>query len=159
MKKAITAEEMLVRMAGLCANAEQCSADIREKVLKKGFSAEVADKIVDYLVSNKYIDDVRYARAFSADKVKFSGWGKLKVKMHLRVKKIPDAAIRDGLEYVSEEDYSESLRRSLKLKAKSLNLNDVKDRQKLYRHLASRGFESQLIISEIRKYMSGYETS
>lgn len=145
---------MLVRMAGLCANAEQCSADIREKVIKKGFTPEVADKIVDYLVKNRYVDDSRYARAFAVDKVRFSGWGKIKIRTYLKAKRLPETVINEGVAYISDEDYLSSLRKSLVSKAKSLDLSEVKDRQKLYRHLASRGFESQLIISEIRKHIS-----
>lgn len=156
MKKTMTAEEMLVRMAGLCANAEHCSSDIREKVIKKGFPTDVADKIVAYLVDNKYVDDCRYARAFATDKVRFSGWGKIKIRMYLKGKRLPEAVISVGIECVTDADYLQSLRKSLVSKARSLDMSEVKDRQKLYRHLASRGFESQLIISEIRKYMSEY---
>lgn len=149
MKRPITPEEMLVRMAGLCAGAEQCSADIREKVIKKGFSAAVADKIVDYLVKNKYIDDSRYAKAFASDKVRFSGWGRNKIRMYLKAKRIPEAIINRGLASISDADYAESLRKALAAKARSLDLGEVADRRKLYRHLASRGFESSLIIKEI----------
>lgn len=136
-------------MAGLCAGAEQCSADIREKVIKKGFSAAVADKIVDYLVKNKYIDDSRYAKAFASDKVRFSGWGRNKIRMYLKAKRIPEAIINRGLASISDADYAESLRKALAAKARSLDLGEVADRRKLYRHLASRGFESSLIIKEI----------
>lgn len=153
MKRPPTPQEMLVRMAGLCAGAEQCSADIRGKVLKKGFSEEVADKIVGYLVKNRYLDDARYARAFAADKVKFSGWGRIKVRMHLKARHLSDSIIEQALEYLDEEEYLQSLRKSLSAKARTLDLADVNDRRKLYRHLASRGFESSAIVSEIRKYM------
>lgn len=153
MKKAISEDEMLVRMAGLCAGAEHCSADIREKVLKKGFSPVVAENIVEYLVKNRYIDDSRYARAFAADKVKFSGWGRAKIRMHLKARHISEADIRQGLEYIKDEEYAEALRKALIAKARNLDLSEVSDRQKLYRHLASRGFESSPIIKEIRSYM------
>lgn len=136
-------------MAGLCAGAEQCSADIREKVLKKGFSAAAADKIVDYLVKNKYIDDSRYAKAFASDKVRFSGWGRNKIRVYLKAKRIPDPIISRGLASINDTDYTESLRKALAAKARSLDLGEVADRRKLYRHLASRGFESSLIIKEI----------
>lgn len=141
---------MLVRMAGLCAGAEQCTADIRNKILKTGFSSEEASQMIDYLKANKYLDDARYARAFASDKVRFSGWGRMKVRMGLRAKGMSDSIISQALENINEEDYADSLRNALAAKARSLNLNDVKDRQKLYRHLASRGFESSLIIAEIK---------
>lgn len=145
---------MLVRMAGLCAGAEQCAADIRKKILNKGFSAEDAERMIDYLQQNKYLDDSRYARAYAIDKVRFSGWGKMKVKMGLRAKGMSDSIILQALEYLPENEYSESLEKVLAAKARSLDLKEVKDRQKLYRHLASRGFESNLIISAMRAYVA-----
>ncbi len=157
MKRKPTAEEMLVRMAELCAGAEQCSGDIRQKILKQGFSIEEADKMLAYLRANKYIDDSRYARAYAVDKVRFSGWGKMKVKMGLRVKGMSDSVIAQALDYIPEKDYVEVLYKVLLAKARSLDLREVKERQKLYRHLVSRGFESQLIISAIRNYINNTE--
>lgn len=150
MKRRPTAEEMLVRMAGLCAGAEQCSADIRAKILKQGFSADEAEKMLTYLCANKYIDDARYARAYAVDKVRFSAWGRMKVRMGLRAKGMSDAIISQALGYIPEKEYAETLDKVLLAKARSLDLTDVKDRQKIYRHLASRGFESQLIILAMR---------
>lgn len=154
-KKQLTEEGMLVRMAGLCAGAEQCSADIRSKILKKGFSVEAAERMIEYLRKNRYLDDARYARAYAADKVRFSGWGRMKVRMGLRGKGLADSDITRALEYMAEEDYKEALGKVMYAKARALDLADVKDRQKLYRHMASRGFESQLIIAAMRELMKG----
>lgn len=144
---------MLLRMAGLCAGAEQCTADIRNKILKQGFSSEEAEYMVRYLQENKYIDDSRYARAYAVDKVRFSGWGRMKVRMGLRAKGMGDSVISQALEYISQSDYDDALNRVMKAKAKGLDLKDVKDRQKLYSHLVSRGFESNLIIDAMRQLM------
>ena len=157
MKRKPTADEMLLRMAGLCAGAEQCSSDIRNKILKQGFSPEEAEKMLKYLQSNKYIDDSRYARAYAVDKVRFSGWGRMKVRMGLRAKGMPDAIVSQALDYIPEKEYAEALEKVLLAKARSLDLKDVKDRQKLYRHLASRGFESNQIISAMRELMKKSE--
>ena len=153
MKRQPTAEAMLVKMAGLCAGAEQCTADIKQKILKQGFPAEEADNMIAYLRANKYLDDSRYARAYAVDKVRFSGWGKMKVRMGLRSKGMSDSMIAQALEYIQEKDYAEALEKAMLAKARSLDLKDLKDRQKLYRHLASRGFESQLIISALRSLL------
>lgn len=157
MRKQPTPDEMLVRMAGLCAGAEQCAVDIRSKILKQGFSPEDADRMLKYLQANKYIDDSRYARAYAVDKVRFSGWGRMKIRMGLRAKGMSDSIISQALEYIPEKDFAEALEKVLLAKARSLDLKDVKDRQKLYRHLASRGFESDHIISSMRELMKKTE--
>lgn len=156
-KRQPTYDEMLVRMAGLCAGAEQCASDIRDKILKQGFSVEEADRMISYLRRNKYLDDERYARAFAVDKVRFSGWGRLKVLMGLRAKGMRDATVTQALEYIPDSDYEEALRKEMAAKARSLDLSDIKDRQKLYRHMASRGFESHLIIPAMRAMLKEKE--
>lgn len=152
-KKRPTADEMLVRMAGLCAGAEQCEADIRKKILKQGFSAHEADRMILYLKKNSYLDDSRYAHAYAVDKVRFSGWGRMKIRMGLRAKGMEDSFIAQALASIPEEYYIEALHKALSAKTRSLDLSEVNDRQKLYRHLVARGFESQLIISAIRRHM------
>ncbi len=154
MKRRPTSEEMLLRMAGLCASAEQCAADIRGKIIKQGFSTEEAERMIEYLQRNKYLDDSRYARAYAVDKVRFSGWGRMKVRMGLRAKGMGDTVIAQALDYIPESDYKMALEKVMGAKARSLDLKDVKDRQKLYRHMASRGFESQLIIACMRQLVA-----
>lgn len=149
-----TADEMLVRMAGLCAGAEQCAVDIRSKILKQGFPAEEAERMITYLRQNRYLDDNRYARAFAVDKVRFSGWGRMKVRMGLRSKGIGETVISQALDYISDSDYEEAIDKVMAAKARSLDLSDVKDRQRLYRHMASHGFEPQLIITAMRRMMA-----
>lgn len=153
-KRKPTAEEMLVRMAGLCAGAEQSAADIRSKILKQGFSTEEAERMIAYLQRNRYLDDERYARAYAVDKVRFSGWGRMKVRMGLRAKGMADSVIVQALEYIPEADYEETIGKVMRSKAKGLDITEVKDRQKLYRQMAARGFESQMIITEMRKLMT-----
>lgn len=153
-KRKPTPDGMLLRMAGLCAGAEQCTADIRGKILRQGFSAEEAEHMITYLTQNRYIDDARYARAYAADKVRFSGWGRMKVRLGLRAKGMEDSVIAPALESIPDADYEEALRKVMAAKARGLDLGEVKDRQKLYRHMASRGFESQLIITEMRRYIA-----
>lgn len=153
-KRKPTADEMLLRMAGLCAGAEQCVADIRSKILKQGFSTEEAERMIAYLQRNRYLDDERYARAYALDKVRFAGWGRMKVRMGLRAKGIGDDVISRALDYIPEADYEVAMGKVMASKAKGLDLAEVKDRQKLYRHMASRGFESQKIIEAMRKYMA-----
>lgn len=154
MKKEITPDEMLVRMAGLCAGAEQCAADIRRKILNKGLSASQADNMISYLSAHGYLSDERYSKAFASDKVRFAGWGRVKIRMALKVKGFDDSVITAALQHIDSADYAEALDKALASKARSLCLDDVKDRQKLYRHLASRGFESSVIIPAIRRYMA-----
>ena len=142
-------EKLRLRMAGLCSRSEQCTYDIRLKLRKARLSAAKIDEIIEFLIGNKFLSDQRYARAFASYKVRFSAWGRIKIRAYLSQKRIPSRFISEALDDIDEKDYADALHRAALAKAASLNLNDPEERSKLYRHLLSRGFESSLISRQI----------
>jgi len=151
-KKPITTEAALLRMADLCARAEHCGHEIREKLKKMALPSSEIEKIIEYLEENRYIDDSRFAVAYARDKVRFSAWGRNKIRMALAMKHIPSDIVREALENIGEEGYMTALMTATRAKAKNLDLSDRNDYIRLYRHLASRGFESQMISKAIIQY-------
>ena len=146
-KKPADPEALLKRMASLCAKSEQCTYDISTKLYKAGLSSDGREKIIRYLTDNRFLDDSRYARAFVGDKVRFSHWGRRKIAMALRAKRIDSATISEALETIDPEEYMDILRKVAETKKRDMDLTDSQQRAKLYRSLLARGFESSLISS------------
>ena len=144
MKKTPTKEELMLSMADLCARSEQCSFDISKKLRTKGLGYSDAQEVVENLKARGFIDNYRYARSFARDKVRFSAWGKRKIRLALISKRIDSATIDEAFEEIDAEDYADALRRAALSKARQLDLNEYQDRLKLYKYLISRGFESSL---------------
>lgn len=136
-------------MAGLCSRSEQCTSDIRLKLRKAGLSASKTDEIINFLTENKFLSDKRYARAYASYKVRFSAWGRLKIRAYLAQKRISSDFISEAIDAIDENDYAEALDRAARAKASTLDLENPAERQKFYRHLISRGFESPLISRKI----------
>lgn len=150
----LTPDQALLRMADLCARSEQCSFDIARKLRLRGLSSSEITYVVTELADRGFIDDRRYARAFANDKVRFSGWGRMKIRAALVAKRIPGDAVTEALGSLDEEEYSEAARRAARAKAASLDLSLYADRIKLARHIISRGFESSLasrIVNELSR--------
>ena len=144
-KKPADPEALLKRMAGLCAKSEQCSFDINLKLYKAGLAKEKREEILRYLTDNRYIDDARFARSFASYKVRFSAWGKRKIRMTLAAKRIPSDLISSALESIEDADYEAAIKRVIEAKKREIGLTDREQRAKLYRQLLSRGFESDII--------------
>ena len=151
-KKPVTPEAARLKMADLCARSEQCEYEIREKLRKQGLPSAETDKIITFLIDNKFIDNERYARSFTNDKVRFASWGRNKIRQALALKRIPSSAIIEALNEIDEKEYLKAIQRAGISKIKSLDIEDYDDRLKLYRHLLSRGFESSL-ISKLIEYL------
>lgn len=145
-KKPVSAEKVLQRLAALCARSEQCSADIRRKLDTSGLSAGEREEIMSKLVELKFVDDLRYARSLARDKVRFAGWGKLKIRAHLYTKRLDADTIREAMAAIEPADYKEALLRVARAKGRTLDMHLREDRDKLLRHIVSRGFEPPLAI-------------
>ena len=143
------AQKALERLSSACARAEQCEADLRRKMREHGVPPADASQVMDYLRKHRFVDDTRYACAFARDKVRFNGWGRIKVAMMLRTKHIDEETIKAALCAVEPEVYSEVLSKLVKAESRRLVLDRYADRLKLTRKLYARGFEPELIKEAI----------
>ena len=146
MKKDMTEQEVYLQLATLCAQAEHCQQEMRDKMRRWELDEIVQNRIIDRLIKERYVDDERYARAFVKDKIRYNKWGRRKVQQALWQKRI-DADIQQRvLDEIDEKEYLDVLRPLLKQKRKSIRAaNDYELNQKLARFALSRGFTFDLI--------------
>ena len=141
-----TEQEAYLTLASLCANAEHCQWEMREKMRRWELTEEAQTRILNRLVSERYIDDVRFARAFVKDKVKYNKWGRRKVEQALWQKHIDEDIRQQVLDEIADEDYVLVLRPMLQQKRKSIKANsDYELNGKLIRFAVSRGFTMDII--------------
>lgn len=150
-KPPLTKEKAIERMTGLCARAEHCESEIRDKLRRAGMSSADAESVIDYLVEHRFVDDARYARAFTSDRYRFSEYGRNKIRMALAAKHIDSGIIAEALADIDHDRYAEVLIKATRQRARSLDLEEYDQRAKLYRRLISRGYESPLVLSAIEK--------
>ena len=146
MKKEITEQEAYLQLAALCAQAEHCQQEMRDKMRRWELDETAQNRIVARLVKERYIDDERYARAFVKDKIRYNKWGRRKVQQALWLKHI-DADIQQSvLDEIDEKEYLDVLRPLLKQKRKSIKAeSDYELNQKLVRFALGRGFGFDII--------------
>ena len=146
MKKDITEQEAYLQLAALCAQAEHCQQEMRDKMRRWELDETVQNRIIDRLIKERYVDDERYARAFVKDKIRYNKWGRRKVQQGLWQKRI-DADIQQRvLDEIDEKEYLDILRPLLKQKRKNIRAaSDYELNQKLARFALSRGFTFDII--------------
>ena len=131
---------VLDRMRVLCSRREYCRSDIMKKVMTAlDGDREEAQRLIDNLISEKYIDDSRYASAYARDKAAIAGWGAVKIRYMLLSKGVSEDDIASALAGVDDERASSKLYRLLETKARSLK-NDPQRGLKLKRFALSRGY-------------------
>lgn len=133
--------------AARCARQEFSRRDISTKLMNKGAMADEAREVVDRLVSEGFIDDARYARAFVADKFRFERWGRVKISYMLHLKGLPDDVVDEALHQIDDTQYVETLKDLLEAKLRTLRAaTPFALRQKVARTAISRGFEPDLVF-------------
>lgn len=140
-------------MERLCVRRECCSQDVLRKIVSAlgddGASEDDAREILRSLVEEKFVDDARYCAAFAREKSGIAGWGPVKIRHALRMKRISDADIDSGLGETDAVLSGERLQRLLESKWKILK-DDPQGRLKLIRFALSRGYEYDTVADAVR---------
>ena len=146
MKKEMTEQEAYLQLAALCAQAEHCQQEMRDKMRRWELDETAQNRIVTRLIKERYIDDERYARAFVKDKIRYNKWGRRKVQQALWLKHIDTDIQQRVLDEIDEKEYLDVLRPLLKQKRKSVKAeSDYELNQKLVRFALGRGFGFDII--------------
>lgn len=148
--RAISIESARLKAESLCARAEYSSAEILNKLAGWGITGPHAISIVDNLVAEGFIDDHRFAMAYVRQQALYSRWGQRKIAMSLRLKGIDSDTIAEALSTITPEEWQQSALDAACAKARSVGSTDYAAKVKIYRHLASRGFDSTTINAALR---------
>lgn len=147
----IDVDKAFDKIAALCARQELCASDIRKKLFRWELPQADVEKVVARLISEKFIDDARFAGFFVRDKYRFNKWGKDKIRWQLRLKSINDEVINEALASIPDEEYGSTLLQLLRTKDRQLKQDDsYKRKAALMRYAASRGFKADDIANALK---------
>ena len=143
--------DALDKMAKYCAYQERCVKDVRDKLKTLDLPQEEKDKILDYLLDNRFVNDERFAKSFVRGKVNQSGWGLNKIRFHLMQKGIAKETIDEALGQTDEEVYRQKLIDILKVKSKTVKAEtDFEKKRKLAAYAIQKGFEGALVWEVVK---------
>lgn len=153
-----TEREALLGLMAMCAKAEHCEYEMTEKMHRWGLPDDAQARILQKLVDGKYVDDVRYAKAFVHDKVRFDKWGRRKIDQALWAKHIGEDVRRMALGEISDGEYTDALMPLLRQKSRSLKAASVGEaRAKLVKFAMGRGFDYDIVERCIDSFMGEAE--
>ena len=148
----LTPDQVLDKMAKYCAYQERCVKDVRDKLKTFDLPQAEKDKILDYLLDNRFVSDERFAKSFVRGKVNQSGWGLNKIRFHLVQKGIAKELIDEALEQTDEAVYRQRLIDILRTKSKTVKAsNDFEMKRKLAAYAMQKGFEGSLVWEVLKE--------
>jgi regulatory protein len=151
-KKKFTPAQAILKAEAYCAYQERCQQEVRDKLYEWGLFPDAVESIIAKLITDNFLNEERFAKAYAGGKFRIKKWGRIKIKLELKKRKISDYCIKKGMQEISEEAYLKTLKELIEKKAK-----DVKGGREHIRHfkivnyIASRGFENDLIWEAIKE--------
>ncbi|MBO9153196.1 regulatory protein RecX [Chitinophaga sp. GCM10012297] len=142
----------ILKLRHYCAYQERCHMEVREKCRELKLYGEEAEEAIAHLVTEGFLNEERYAKAFAGGKFRMQQWGRKKIRQALKQKQISDYCIRKGLAEIDPAAYEQALLSLAERKYQSLRGEQYLKRQyKTLQYLLQKGFEQELVREAIEQ--------
>ncbi|ANS27687.1 recombination regulator RecX [Rhodococcus opacus] len=136
-------------------------AELAERLAKKGYSPEIAERVLDRLTEVGLVNDADFAQQWVHSRHTYSGKGKRALALELRRKGIGQ---EDATEALAQIDSEDERARATELVEKKLRTVSADDRDRAVRRLVSmlarRGFPQGMAFEVVKEQLdrAGAET-
>ena len=138
----------------ILSKSDQSEKKLKEKLLND-FDENIVEDVIDFLKGYKLINDNLLAEKIVHDNMNLSKFGKNKIKQNLYNKGIAASDIQDALSQIDPDDEYENAKYLAEKRLKRLKGEDKnKINQKIYQHLAYKGFSYDIIKRVLRELLN-----
>ena len=147
-----TVDEALIKLENYCVYRERCHKEVEQKLYELRMIPEAKEKIIMHLLEHDYLNEERFAKAFTRGKFRIKKWGKQRIIRELKYKGISKYNIDSALKEISDVDYLNAFNElSEKIFNSITESNKNKKKRKLIDYLMYRGWESHLIYDKVNE--------
>ena len=148
--KVYTQKQALIKAESYCAYQERCQQEVRDKLYSWGLQEVQVENVIAELIASNFINEERFAKAYAGGKFRIKKWGRVKISIELKRRKISAYCIKKGLAEIEEEEYIKTLQKVAEVKIKAMKERDSKKKKyKVMNYLLSRGFENDLVVEVV----------
>lgn len=126
--------------------------ELRTKLADKGYDGMIIDIVIETMREYNYINDADYCVSF-LDYAKSKGWGQLKIRSELKRRGADDSTVSAALSEF-EDCPEDRVYDILCRKYDGVDLSDFKQKQRILRFFASRGFDFDSINNAVSRFIS-----
>lgn len=152
-RKTKTAQQALQSLMHLCSRSEKSTGDALRLMRTWGVPEAEQRGVLDKLIADRYIDNRRYAEAYTREKSQLAGWGERKIAMQLRLKGVERETISAVLaELKADDTMAERLHEKLTKKLRTVKAaNDYELRGKLLRYALGLGYDYDMAAEAVER--------
>lgn len=154
IKKRFSPTEALAKIQRYCAYQERSHKEVKTKLFDYGLYSSQVDELISQLITDGFLNEERFAKAYAGGKFRIKKWGKLKIKNELEFLGLTKNCIQRGLKEIESVDYSKTLKALIKKKAAEIKEeNPFKKRDKVARFVIGKGYEPDMVWEYVRDLM------
>jgi regulatory protein len=134
-----------------CAYQERSHKEVRDKLYEYGLYKSDVDDILSRLITDGFLNEERFAKAFAGGKFRMQHWGRIKIVHELEARGLTKNCIKAGLKEIEDDTYEVVLHDMLERKLRQLDEeNPFVRRDKLARYAIHKGFEPELVWKHVK---------
>lgn len=150
-KRQLTPAEALAKIQRYCAYQERSHRQVKNKLYGYGLHTGQVDEIISQMITQGFLNEERFARAFAGGKFRMQKWGRLKIINELEQLGLTKSCISRGMREIDPADYARTLKTLIRKKfAEVKEPNLFKKRDKIARFVIGKGYEPDLVWEYIR---------
>lgn len=148
-------EDALIKAGSYCAQQERCRFDVKRKLHDWKVDEKHFERIIASLEKDQFLSEQRFARLFVKSKINQNKWGRMKIRVELAKRQIPDEIIETALGEINEAVLMKNIDRLAEKKLQELERKGAEHTsEKLKAFLYSRGYEAELIYKYLNNRKS-----
>ena len=150
--KTLTPAQAREKIRRYCAFQERSHQEVRNKLYEYGIYRSDIDEILADLITEGYLNEERFSKAFAGGKFRMKKWGRIKIVHELESKGVSKNCIKAGLKEIDPVQYEETLRTLLEVKYRQIdddNLFVMRDKSAKY--AIQKGYEPDLVWSLMKE--------
>ena len=141
---------VLLKLQSFCAYQERCIKEVKDKLKRLKVEPKHFNSIINSLKNDNYLNEERFVNSFVSDKFLLNKWGKVKIRYELLRKQISETLINKALSQIDDDTYIKVMKDTIEKKLKDFTKPlSAQNRNKLFRHMLSKGFEPSLIQNSL----------
>lgn len=103
------------------------------------------EEIISDLIKENFLNEERYAQSYARGKFRMNKWGRNKILIEFKRRKISPYCIKKGMKEIEEEEYLNTIEELVSKKWATLSGHEAIKRKKVFEYCYRKGYEATYI--------------
>ena len=142
---------ILQKMRSYCMYQERCIQEVKKKLTRLQVVPKSKSKIINHLIDDDYLNEVRFTKSFIQGKLRIKKWGRIKLNYELKMRGVKKFIIDGEINKISKRDYYDYFNEFSINIIKTLKGSKEQKKRSFINYFIYRGWENNLIYEKLNE--------